>query len=200
LTLKAILGASWSFVRRKWFVLLAIIFLREMLSTSIAGLTFSVLDWKAWGLAPALIVRTLVWALVQSVFLQYCLNLVSMESGEKSSAFSAIKSFFQLFVAQLLVAVSVLIGTALLIVPGIYLTVRFSLNGFALVDQKLGAIASLKVSNRMLKGYGKLAALLLVINFVVASVSEFLQYASEAFFAIAFCVLYLHIRKREGGQ
>lgn len=60
--------------------------------------------------------------------------------------------FWSVFLASILVVLSVVAGLILLILPGIYLAIRLSQFQFAIVDQKLGPIEGMKASWAMTKG------------------------------------------------
>ena len=56
------------------------------------------------------------------------------------------------FAAQLVAGILIVIGFVLLIVPGVYLALRFMFAPYAIVDKNLGPIEALKYSGELTKG------------------------------------------------
>jgi uncharacterized membrane protein len=101
--------------------------------------------------------------------------LLDLHDGKKVN-FSHLWSHYHLvityFLASLLYGLMVVVGLILLIVPGVYLALKFQFYGFLIVDKKMGVMDSLKKSSEMTEGsmwnLFLFALLLLVINFAGA--------------------------------
>jgi uncharacterized membrane protein len=194
------IGPAWSIVRDHWFPLVSGAFIRELLSILAAGLVFAVfVDWKGWCLVLAFIVRCLVWSALQCGYLKFCLNACEHNKVCWKDLFSGSEFSLQMLIATVCVWCAVVLGLVLLIVPGPFCAVRFSLYGFSLVDQKAGALESLLRSHRMLKGYAWCAAKFLLI-FCIGSVLGWLSFAFESLLVISLCTLYRQIRAQEASQ
>lgn len=61
-------------------------------------------------------------------------------------------SFWKYLGASILLGIIVIIGTILLIVPGVIAAIAFSFTGYLIVDKQLNPIAALKESARLTKG------------------------------------------------
>ncbi|MEM7145868.1 MAG: GYF domain-containing protein [Verrucomicrobiota bacterium] len=106
---------------------------------------------------------TAVYALLQivenlvSVFLGigaaiFGLKMVRRENPEISNLFAGGPHFWSVLLATILFVMMVMVGLLLLIVPGIFLAVRFGQFQWAIIDQNLGPIEGLKASWEMTKG------------------------------------------------
>lgn len=95
------------------------------------------------------------------------------------------------------------IGFILLIVPGIYVFVRFMLLPYVFVDQKLGWQEALKEASRLSEGYRwnllGFALLLILINFVGALLLLVGLLVSIPVSAMAMAMAYEHIKKEKDG-
>ena len=80
------------------------------------------------------------------------LNLVSGKAANVSMLFGEGRKLVPMAAASLMYYAMVVVGLILLIVPGIYLALRFSQFGAAIVDKDLGAIESLKYSAKLTEG------------------------------------------------
>jgi len=78
--------------------------------------------------------------------------------GEKRGLFESIQeqefiTYLKYFGGSIVVAILVLLGLLLLIVPGIIIAMVLSFALYAIVDQKVGVFESLSMSNKMTTGY-----------------------------------------------
>ena len=80
------------------------------------------------------------------------LNLVSGKAADISMLFGEGRKLVPMAAASIMYYAMVVVGLILLIVPGIYLALRFSQFGAAIVDKDMGAIESLKYSARLTEG------------------------------------------------
>jgi uncharacterized membrane protein len=80
------------------------------------------------------------------------LNLVSGKAANVSMLFGEGRKLVPMAAASLMYYTMVVVGLILLIVPGIYMALRFSQFGAAIVDKDLGAIESLKYSAKLTEG------------------------------------------------
>lgn len=80
------------------------------------------------------------------------LNLVSGKAADISMLFGEGRKLVPMVAASIMYYAMVVVGLILLIVPGIYLALRFSQFGVAIVDKDMGAIESLKYSARLTEG------------------------------------------------
>jgi hypothetical protein len=197
-SLRRCVRTAWAVIQSHWFSLVSAAFLRDLISLLAAGLVFVVLiDWKGWNLVAACVVRCLAWSAVQCGYLQFCLNICDKNVVQWKDLFCGIRFSLQMLIATACLWMGVALGLIILIIPGVFVAVRCSLYGFAMVHQKLGPLSSLLRSHRMLTGYGKMAGGLLLIYFLGASIFGLWFYAFEAFMNISLCTLYKHIREQE---
>lgn len=80
------------------------------------------------------------------------LNLVSGKAADISMLFGEGRKLVPMVAASIMYYAMVVVGLILLIVPGIYLALRFSQFGVAIVDKDMGAIESLQYSARLTEG------------------------------------------------
>ena len=62
-------------------------------------------------------------------------------------------TFFKFLLAYILYTIMILIGFILLIVPGIYLAIKYQYFGYLIVDKDMDVIEAFKESGRMTKGH-----------------------------------------------
>lgn len=80
------------------------------------------------------------------------LQIYAGKEVQVSGLFSQYKLILKYFLASLLYGIAALIGFILLIIPGIIVVLMFELFSYFMVDQQLGAVASLKASMQATKG------------------------------------------------
>lgn len=77
--------------------------------------------------------------------------------------------FWRYLAGSILVAVIVLVGLVLLIVPGIFFMLALAFTGFLIVDKRMNPVAALKESARLTKG-NRLKLLLLSVILLVITI------------------------------
>jgi uncharacterized membrane protein len=80
------------------------------------------------------------------------LRFVDDERGELVDLFAKIPLIIPYLIASIVVAVIVMVGFILLIIPGIYLALRLQFFGWAIVDKDLGPFAAIQESWEMTQG------------------------------------------------
>ena len=111
--------------------------------------------------------------------------------------------YVQALIGNIIYYILMVVGFILLIVPGVYVFVRFMLLPYVFVDQKLGWQEALKEASRLSEGYRwnlfGFALLLILINFVGALLLLVGLLVSIPVSAIAMAMAYEHIKKENGG-
>ena len=85
----------------------------------------------------------------------YLKMMLSYESGKKlpfGDLFTQVKYFWRVLGATLLLGLIVVIGFFLLIVPGIYLALRFQFTLLLILDKDLGILEAMKQSSMLTNG------------------------------------------------
>ncbi len=92
------------------------------------------------------------------------LNFYNDTKNSFSTLFSSYKLFFIYLLTTILYTLIVFLGFILLIIPGVYLAIRFSFFEYFIIDKKMGVIKSLKESWKITKGnfWGLLAFMFIV--------------------------------------
>lgn len=107
-------------------------------------------------------------AFISFVFVTAALEIEKFGSVSLDDLGHHLPRFFQYFIGYLLFFLALMIGYALLIVPGIYLSVKLFFYMFLVVDKKMSGVDALKLSYEMTRGhFGHLLCFLLslfVIN------------------------------------
>lgn len=168
----ACLKRAWELTKRHFGLLIAVGVIYAVLSGGIDYATSEVLGLNAevaaeteLGIAmaaanPALTAPGILhWAITSLVDLflvlgltRIGLNLVSGKDADVSMLFGEGRKLLPMAAASIMYYAMVLVGLILLIVPGIYLALRFSQFGAAIVDKDMGAIESLQYSSRLTEG------------------------------------------------
>ncbi len=98
------------------------------------------------------------------------LGICDEEEVNISDLFLCYPYLVRFIVAQLLYVLIVMVGTILLVVPGIYFAIKFAFHPFIIVDEDVGAIESLKRSWAITTGSVwnliLLAIIVMAINFL----------------------------------
>ena len=80
------------------------------------------------------------------------LRFADQQKAEIADLYTGYPLFFRYLFASILYALIVAIGLVLLVVPGVYLAVRFSQYGFLVVDKGLGPVEALRKSAALTEG------------------------------------------------
>jgi uncharacterized membrane protein len=81
------------------------------------------------------------------------LDLVDGKSAQLGDLFSQSKLFWKFLLATVVYAVAIVVGFLLLIIPGVYLSLKYGFFGYVLVDHpELSAMESLSESARLTEG------------------------------------------------
>lgn len=75
------------------------------------------------------------------------------------------------FLAYLLLSIATGIGFLLLVIPGVYLLIRFGLFGFAIVDKETGVVDSFNASSALTEGYRWDLLLIGVVLFLLNAIA-----------------------------
>ncbi|MBS2010387.1 MAG: hypothetical protein JST01_25275 [Cyanobacteria bacterium SZAS TMP-1] len=195
--LKKCLVSTWLTMRDHWPALILAAFLRDLMATLAAGIAFTIFfDRKDWIGIPVILAGWLTWSCMQCGYLKFCRNIQETNEVSWPVLFSGAAQTMDMLVATVCMWFSVALGLVALIIPGIYLAVKFSLYGMALVDQNTASEKALETSSRMLKGYFWPAAGICAIFELVGSVFSFGSYGWEALFVLALWSLYAHIKSQ----
>jgi len=90
--------------------------------------------------------------IVELVLVTVALKFVDTGEADFEDVFSRFAVFFKFFVTYLIYGAMVGLGTALFIIPGIYLAIKFGFFGFFIVDEGLEPLDALRASSRLTDG------------------------------------------------
>ncbi len=114
------------------------------------------------------VVSTGVSVLVSIGAIKITLDIIDGKKGDFKDLYQQYPLFLKMLGTSILEFLIVLAGFILLIVPGIYLSIKLSFASYAVVDKKLGPIDAIKASYDMTKGnWWNLAFLGLVSGLIV---------------------------------
>ncbi len=151
---------SFSFCRTYWWAIVALVvpiaLVRELYLIN-AG-------WYAYdptsGAMPESLAGNVFFILIIEAFLQISLILLvqgilaKQHLSWSQRSLRALGFFLPFFLMQIMMAFGVVAGLMLMIVPGIFVFVRWLLAPYFMLLQGQGALASLKSSWRLTQGYG----------------------------------------------
>jgi uncharacterized membrane protein len=103
----------------------------------------------------SVIIYVIIYQVVELGLLSITLDFRDGKSPEIEDLFSNYRLFLKYFAASIIYGLMVAIGFILLIVPGIYLALKYTFYGYLIVDKGLGPIEALKESGRMTEGAKK---------------------------------------------
>ncbi len=116
------------------------------------GLT-GILVWKAWYLAPIpLLIDAVLAVFMGSAALSLSLKVNHDEKLRLTELWVGGPKTAQFVIGCILYVIIVSVGYLLLIIPGIYLAVKYQFFAICIFDQDLSAVEGLKMSGRITKG------------------------------------------------
>lgn len=146
LSVKDCLSFGWrTFKTRPWF------FVGTFLIYALVQILLSMVQKDMPGIVSfllSLIVSTLLYIGLITIYLKAHTSV----TAPRFSDFWRPAPFWRYLGSSLLLAIIVIVGLILLIVPGIYAALAFAFIGYLVVDKGLNPIAALKESARLTKG------------------------------------------------
>lgn len=100
------------------------------------------------------LVNWAVQILIGIGFIKIALKFVDGGKGEIADLFSGKSSFVSYLIASILYGIMVMVGSILLIIPGIIVAIIFMFYGYLIVDKRMAPIDALKKSMEITKGEG----------------------------------------------
>ena len=104
---------------------------------------------------------------MEAGFMRVCLDVYDGGAPTFTAALARLALGPELLVGQILYLLLVIIGLALLIVPGLYLAARFAFFGFRLADGKADLVGSFRESAALSQGHVGQLSLLVVVLFLL---------------------------------
>ncbi len=157
---KEVLGKVWPLTKMHlWLLIGALIFqqLFVQLPTILVGLGQTALNIPNDEPISALVNAVISFALsiiVQAGSIALALHVIDGEGKARfSDLFSQLSVFWRYVGASILYGLIIGVGFILLIVPGIYWMLKYSLWPYFLVDKKVSVLDSLKMSAQVTKGH-----------------------------------------------
>jgi len=143
---------AWEAVKKNFFLYCGVLLVVLLLSF-ISGTVSS--QFKENSPAIYIVLTLVIWFLsiiVKIGVLKINLLIAKGKEAGLLELFSHIELFLKFLVAGILYALMVVIGLLLLVVPGIYLALKYQFFGYLLVDKNMGPLEALKRSGEMTKG------------------------------------------------
>jgi uncharacterized membrane protein len=101
------------------------------------------------------IIYLLIYQIVELGLLGIALGFRDGKSHEIGDLFKNLRLFPSFFAATIIYGLMVTVGLFLLVVPGIYLALKYQFYGYLIVDKGLGAVEALRESGRITEGAKK---------------------------------------------
>lgn len=122
-----------------------------------------------------IIVSVLCWLLLclfQLGYMKNCFQTLDGEEPQFSSYGQVSRKLFSYLVASIIFTLIVAIGTALLVIPGIYLILRLQFFFASMVDENTGIIESFKRSWEITKGHTLKLFIILLIMILISIIGQ----------------------------
>lgn len=135
---------------------------------------------------------------IASILLYSILSKIAFDSivgkPELSEAVAlSVRKFLPIFVMYILYVLIVVFGSILLIIPGIFLSIKLFYSQYFILFDNKGVIESLRSSWRMVKGNWRRTFALILIWGIMGAVTVFIPYLPRTSETIIYFVLYLLI-------
>jgi uncharacterized membrane protein len=101
---------------------------------------------------PMAIISMIIYMVLELGLLQIALRFHNGEASDFKSLFKGYPLLLNYLIASIIYGLMVAVGLVLLIIPGIYLGLKYQFYGYAIADKGLGPIDALKESGRMTEG------------------------------------------------
>lgn len=98
------------------------------------------------------IVSSFLQVVMSMGLIRISLRFVDNQEAGTSDLFSCFHLFFRYLFASIIFAVFVLLGLALLIVPGIILALKFQFYDYFIIDKELGIVEAIEKSGKITEG------------------------------------------------
>ncbi len=173
-------------VRRNWATILKALMMTMALGA--AGNVFELAGapnpWADFGVGGVILI--LGYIVLISYPMGYGVSFVGLKAlrGDRprfKDLFAGFRNYANVVFSVLASAVLILAGTVFLVVPGIWVTCRLAFTPLLVVDRRMGAVAAVKESWRMTKGYGWTVLGIALVAFTVTVVVQLaLTFATSA--------------------
>lgn len=115
------------------------------------------------------VVLAVILIIVEIGYLKFLLKFTSGTGADASDLLSHTNLFWRYIFAVILYGLVVLLGLVLLIIPGIYLAIRFAFVPIILIDKEIGIKEAFRRSTEITKGYKwKILGFFIIIGFIQA--------------------------------
>ena len=171
-SIEDIIASSWRLTWANLGTLVLVTFIAFMIYAAVHLFTNSFIQpiGNVVGSFLAGLINTIVGCLLGIGLINVSLKVTNLEPISVGDMFSKLNLFINYFICTIIENLVVGIGLILLIIPGIFFLVRFSLGLYVLVDRDLGPIEALQRSWKIVRGCSwKVLGLILVcllIDFV----------------------------------
>ncbi len=104
------------------------------------------------GIFITLVIQLTAGLVISVGWMNYCLRIVRSERVEPLSILDSLNRFRDAWAVSVLLSLMVSVGLIFLVIPGIYLMVRFGFSLFAVIDRDLPVSGSFGFSERIIRG------------------------------------------------
>lgn len=187
-----------SVLKKNWFKLLSASILRTLLATLANMLVFALLiNFPYWNLVAATLTYLLVWSALESGFLKMCLSASRSQTVHFGQLFSGLNQTPVFFILVLSYILATGLGIIALVIPGMFICIRFSVAGLILIDKNESLTESIKSSYKLTLGYSRLIAPLFLMGATLSCSGLQIQFIVELVVTIALVLMYLQITEKQ---
>lgn len=188
----------WQVIEKQWFKLYVAAFLRNLLAALAGTLTIVICNkLPLWNILVATIIHIIVWCALESGYLKMCLRAARNEPIAWSDLFSGFSLTPVMLVAFTAYFLATSLGIVILVIPGIFVCVRFSLAILLIVDQRKNLLDAFKSSLKLSQDYSRNIAVLFLAAMTMVFCPQNITSLAELFLSVALCILYLRANKEE---
>ncbi len=184
-SIKEAIGFGWETVKNnlKFFLLFSLL----VIIFSTLPVLAEEFAKKADGRNMYMLFKILYWVFtLLSIFIslgavKIALKFVNKEKAEIADLFSQYNVFINYFIGTIMYSVVVLVGTFLLIIPGIIWSIKFRYFGYLIVEENLKPLAAFKKSAKItqgvkwqLLGFNFILVLISLLGFIALLIGSFI--------------------------
>lgn len=192
------LSASWELFKKNWPLIVGVM-LVSMFGSNLVDKFIQEMFWRSPIAGILKLVMSLVAVWVQMVMMFIFLKIVRKQKVTTDGVMSTVGSYVNYLITAILYGLMVAVGMIFLIVPGVYLALKYGFALIAVVDKNVSFSKAFAMSAKMTQGR-MMEFLIFAIAMILVSISGVLALGvgvivTSALASLSFAMLYDKLAK-----